>query len=311
MRIALTGISGFLGSHIARDLVAAGHEVVGLVRETSRRDHIEPYVSRFVTGDQADETVWEEFVHGSDCVIHNSFDWSLIKDGPKRSRGLRDHFRNNLAASLRFLEITNPRQFIYMSSIGVHHDMLQRTKSTDGINIVNEDHPLRPNSWYGACKAAVEAHLWTEHYARSRNTCAIRPCAVYGISPNLDRSHGYDIVRELRRERRYHQVGGGKFVHVDDVSRSVVACVGNAKAAGKAFNLVDCYARWSDWATIAAGVMGVRADIPEPSRAKPDNMFDSALVDRLLGVPLQRGHEGIRTHLMELITEMDRLGVGA
>ncbi len=42
MHVALTGISGFLGSNIARYLHKAGHTVTGLVRKTSRRDHIEP-----------------------------------------------------------------------------------------------------------------------------------------------------------------------------------------------------------------------------------------------------------------------------
>jgi nucleoside-diphosphate-sugar epimerase len=74
MRIALTGVSGFLGSSIARRLHADGHRVVGLVRAASRRDHVEAFVERFVEGDHADRSRWPDLLDGVDCVVHNSLD---------------------------------------------------------------------------------------------------------------------------------------------------------------------------------------------------------------------------------------------
>ena len=74
MHIAVTGVSGFIGAEIARQLKAGGHTVTGLVRETSKRDHIEG-VDKFVVGDHADESCWDELLGGADCVVHNSADW--------------------------------------------------------------------------------------------------------------------------------------------------------------------------------------------------------------------------------------------
>ena len=37
MKVLVTGGSGFLGSHVAEQLSAAGHEVVALVRKSSNR----------------------------------------------------------------------------------------------------------------------------------------------------------------------------------------------------------------------------------------------------------------------------------
>lgn len=297
MRIAVTGVSGFIGAAIARRLQSDGHEVTGLVRETSRRDHVEPYTDRFVVGDHAEESCWDELLDGAGCVVHNSADWRSIAGG---KTDFDDHLRSNIDGSLRLLKKSAPRQFIFVSSIAVHHDMRPRW---DGR--IDEDHPMRPSTDYGAYKAAVEAHLWAEHFGQGRHTSAVRPCAVYGIDPNLDRSIGYPIINKVKAGQRFDRQGGGKFVHVDDVAAAIGALVGNDTAAGRPFNLADCYARWGDIAQMAADELGVEADIDLSSPSEPKNVFTKDAAESL-GVPLDRGHDGLRTHIRELIGAMEQ-----
>ncbi len=290
MRAALTGASGFIGSAIARDLALAGHETTALMRPTSRRKHVEPYIARVVEGDLADETAWPDLLDGAECVIHCGVDWESLK-----GNDLEAHLRRNLLGSIRLLQVSAPRQFIFISTIAVHHDMRPRWGGA-----IDEDHPLRPASWYGAYKAAVEAHCWAAHFGHGQPTCAIRPCGVYGLDPSLERSYGFGLVQQLRRGESVDKPGGGKFVHVDDVAAATVSCVGNPETAGRAYNLVDCYARWADWALIAAELLGIQVKIDTSSPAEPRNRFtkDAACS---LGIRLDRGHAGIRAHLAELI----------
>jgi nucleoside-diphosphate-sugar epimerase len=126
---------------------------------------------------------------------------------------------------------------------------------------------------------------------------------VYGIDPRLERSIGYTIVEELRRGRAIRRAGGGKFVHVEDVAAAACAAVGNPEASGRPYNLADCYARWSDWAAMAAALLGIEAAIDFSSPPSPKNVF-SKQAARSLGVNLDRGHEGIREHLRALIAAM-------
>lgn len=290
MRIALTGISGFIGSIAARQLHKNGHQITGFVRTTSRRDHVEPYTDRFVIGEQSDDSCWEELLDGADCLVHNSVDWAPIRENdPIR------HWQTNLVGSLRLIRAAMPRQVIFISTIAVHHDMRPRWQG-----VIDEDHPLRPNGLYGAYKAAVEDHLWGLRFKEGLNFAALRPCGVYGIDPRLDRSHGYDLIKRINRNEPLDKPGGGKFVHVEDVAAAIVACVGNPEANAKVVNLVDCYARWADWATYACEIMGVQREIDFSSPSQPKNAFAKDAANAL-GIALDRGHEGIKQHLRELL----------
>lgn len=291
MRIALTGVSGFIGSCVARDLSRAGHQVTGLVRSTSRRDHLEGLVDRFVVGTQDDERAWDDLLDGADALVHNSVDWTRLKSGDFDA-----HLASNVTAALRL--VRRAPRVVFVSTIAVHHDMRPRWGG-----VVDEDHPTRPGSWYGAAKATVEAHLWAEHFAHDLPFAAVRPCAVYGIDPDLARSIGYPIVGKLRSGQPFTRAGGGKFVHVDDVAAVIRTLCERTDLTSGVYNLVDCYARWADWAAIIAEELGVPADIDFSSPEQPQNAFD-VTATRALGVPMNRGRDGIRAHARALIAAL-------
>lgn len=293
MHVALTGASGFIGSRIAHHLHEKGHTVTALVRETSQREHIQPYIQKFVIGNQDDQAAWDDLLDGAECIIHNSVDWQPLKTSDHEA-----HYQSNLLGTLRLIHKALPRQFVFISTIAVHHDMRPRWNG-----VIDEDHPMRPGMLYGAYKAAVEDHLWAMHVAHGLNFSALRPCGVYGVDPNLERSHGYDLINKIKRNEPITKAGGGKFVHVDDVAAAAVACVGNEAANASVYNLVDCYARWADWAQMACELMGEQREIDKSSPEQPKNVFTKDAAQSL-GVHLDRGHDGIRAHLKELLARM-------
>jgi nucleoside-diphosphate-sugar epimerase len=295
MRIALTGVSGFIGSVAAQHLRQAGHQVTGLVRKTSRRDHIKQVIDRFVVGDQSDEMVWPDLLRDADCLIHNSVDWGALRSG-----NLREHLERNLVASIRLIETAAERKVpkvIFISSVATLHEM-----SPAWNGVIDEDHPLRPGGHYGACKAAIEDHLWSSHALHGLAITIIRPSAVYGIDPNIERSIGYSFIEKVKCERKFDKPGGGKFVHVDDVA-AVMRAATESERPAIVVNLADCYARWADIAKMAAEELGIQAEIDLSSPPQSKNQY-SKEASRALGVPLDRGHEGIRRHVRELIARM-------
>lgn len=285
MLVALTGANGFIGRAIARHLHAAGHGVRGLVRDPASIADLPPGLLDPVIGDQADPKRRRALTDGVDAVVHNAFDWAALREGP-----LDRHIRANIESALHLLADTAPRPFVFISSVAVHHEILDAWNG-----VIDAAHPTRPGSAYGAAKVAVEAHLFVER-ARGRAVCSLRPAAVYGMDPKVERTIGYPIAAGLAQTRRCDRQGGGKFVHVDDVAVAVTGALRLGAAAPPVVHLADCYARWGDlalWMAAAMGLDDAVIDLSSPATSRNQFTKEEA---RAVGVSLDRGHDGLRIH---------------
>lgn len=299
MLVALTGASGFIGSHTAAALRRAGHEVRVLVRMTSRRDHIEAYASDWRIGDAADPQAIAGLVAGVDAVIHNAADWDALERSPATN------FEHNVLGSLRLLEaarLAGVDQFLFVSSVAVYHEILPDRK-------LDENHPTWPSSIYGAYKAAIEPHLKAYHFTYGMNTSAWRPAAVYGVDPVLTNSQWYDLIDRARRGGTIDTPQGGKITHVQDVADALTLAIGDATVAGQFYNLVDGYMHWQLAAEFAKQISGSAATIVDRKGSGPKNQFDTRKAIEFFdrhgnSVALRRGHEGVRRYVEELLAKM-------
>ncbi|HEY2067874.1 MAG TPA: NAD-dependent epimerase/dehydratase family protein, partial [Gemmatimonadaceae bacterium] len=88
MKVFLTGANGFIGSAVARQLVACGHEIVCLLRETSRLDRIQTLPFTRVTGDVRDVHSLRDGMRGCDCTIHLAAPGAWEQDDPSQLRAV-------------------------------------------------------------------------------------------------------------------------------------------------------------------------------------------------------------------------------
>lgn len=296
MRIALTGASGFIGAAIARRLHQDGHLVQGLVRESSRRDHVDSFMDRAIVGTHDSKNDMADLIGDADALVHNSVDWKVLKN-----ESFDKHLQTNLVASLQLFELAADAgiPIVYISSVAVHHHMSDRWNGN-----VDELHPTRPGNYYGALKASLEAHLWALHTSRDLTFASLRPAAVYGLDPHIKRSIGFPILRDIASKHSYERTGGGKFIHVDDVAACVAASLERPRGSAGIYHLADCYARWADWGLMSAELLGVEATVDQNSPTSSKNTFTKDALKGELGVSLDRGHEGIREHLATLMHAM-------
>jgi len=114
MTTLVTGAAGFLGSHVARQLVARGDDVRVLLRVSSSNRAISDLSLEYVTGDLRDASSLERAMAGVQRVFHVAADYRLWA---KRSQDIYDSnvggTRNLLAAARK----AGVEQLIYTSTV--------------------------------------------------------------------------------------------------------------------------------------------------------------------------------------------------
>ncbi len=81
MRVFLTGASGWIGSVIARELMAAGHSVVGLVRSEEKGAGLLSAGGTLVVGGLGDLDVLRQGAADADGIIHTAFGLDISQIG--------------------------------------------------------------------------------------------------------------------------------------------------------------------------------------------------------------------------------------
>jgi UDP-glucose 4-epimerase len=150
MKLLVTGGAGYIGSVVAAQLLAAGHEVVILDDLSTGHADAVPRGAAFIQGTVRDRAASALRDYGAEAVLHfaaSSLVGESVADPAK-------YWTNNLGGTLALLDAMRtagtPR--IVFSSTAAVYGEPERTP-------IEETDPTRPTSPYGASKVAVDTAL--------------------------------------------------------------------------------------------------------------------------------------------------------
>ena len=164
--ILVVGGAGYIGSHMVKDLLRAGYEVVIMDNlSTGHRELLPGGI--FFEGNLGDAKLLDRIFseYQISAVMHFAA-FSLVGDSMQDPIA---YYRNNIAGTIELLAAMvrhNVKYFIFSSSAAVYGEPVEIP--------IKEDHPCNPTNPYGATKVAVEKLLNDCDYAYGLKSVSLR-----------------------------------------------------------------------------------------------------------------------------------------
>lgn len=238
MNIALTGITGMVGSHLIKKLVeenpeGSPYKIRALIREGSVVEHLKTFEDvDYIIGGLEDRESLAKLVQGVDVLLH-------LAHFPGPVQTIDELVKVNINGSFDLLEEAKKakvKQVVFMSSCTVFGEILPEV---DQEHPLDEHHPVWPTSLYGSIKSSIEGFCHYYYKSRAFDLTILRPVTVYGVRPQLDKSEWFQTIDYLATNYNVDLKGSTKYVAVGSVVQAIQKVMGNAEASGKTYHLID------------------------------------------------------------------------
>ena len=158
-KVLVTGSSGFIGSHVVREFIDLGYEVVGV----SRSEQASSHVIRDISGD----TDWSDVLEDIDIVIHCA---AAVHQMELSESALISYQRLNVDGTLNLAEQAKAsvKRFIFLSTVKVNGE----EAFSDKFFADDIPNPIDP---YGISKERAETGLREIAQSSKMEVVIIRP----------------------------------------------------------------------------------------------------------------------------------------
>ena len=225
--ICVSGGAGFIGSHVAEALGAAGHRVL-IVDDLSsgRQENVPDGAHREVLDIRSEAAATLLRAAGVEVLVHHAAQMDVRRsvDDPRFDADV------NIGGLLNLLEGGRRgalRQVVFASTGGAIYGEQEAFPA-------DEDHPVRPLSPYGVSKLASERYLYFYHAQYGLDVVCLRYANVYGPrqSPHGEAGVVAIFLDRLLEGRQPVINGDGRqtrdYVFVADVVRANLAALGRS-----------------------------------------------------------------------------------
>lgn len=290
--VAVTGATGFLGSHLAQELARQGARVVGVVRTPAKGAWLEDVGVSFRAADLADLRSLTAAFDGANCVVANA----ALSPG-RRLHDESAFVETNVRGTentLRAASEAGVKRVILISTVAVYRTRLFHSVREDG-ELLDPERPrfdinqLTTNKLYSRTKALAERRAWELAASLDLQLTALRPGPIYGPR---DGKMTARYATWMESAVRFVPTVRIPHVHAGDVAVAVAGAVQNVASAGRAFNVtgepVSLYRVLATWKRLA-GRGPLLIPIPVPLQVR----FDDSAARETLGFAPRSIEDGI------------------
>lgn len=226
MKAVVTGASGFLGAHIARELLTRGWDVTGFDLAPPRIEEIRP-----VVGNLLDPEDVKTVVKGQDVVCHVGAigDVYLAREEPGLAARVNVEGSANIGEAAR----QAGTRVVYASTWEVYGHPVYEP--------VDEKHPCEPDHPYNITKLAGERMLFAADHLDDVPVVALRLGTAYGAGMRPNSVFSLFTNKAKTGEPLTIQGDGSQgrqFTHADDIARAF-AIAAESDVRREAFNIVS------------------------------------------------------------------------
>lgn len=247
MNIGITGVTGFIGSHLALEAAARGHRIVGFSRNPRPHPGVDEW-RQWSPADQPD-------LAGIDAIVHLAGESIMGIWTPSKKRRIRSSRIDGTQRMVDALDSAQPapRVFVCGSAIGIYGETGERE--------VDESSPA------GSGFLADIAKEWEATANRSRHTRTVnlRTGFVLGDGGAMR------LITPLFRAGLGGRLGSGKqwmsCIHVADVAGIVLHAIEHENVSGPINAVLPEPVRNRDFTQIVARAVHRPALIPAPALA--------------------------------------------
>jgi len=208
--VLVTGVSGFVGSAVARALHFSGYRVRGMARAASSRTNLNDFPGELAEGDMRDQPAVERALQDCGALIHVAADYRLWARDP------REIVRNNLEGTRATMQAARAAQVncvVYTSSVATLAPL-------PGGHPSDETHPLTSETAIGAYKRSkvVAERLVEAMIADGLPAVIVHPSTPIGPRDAKPTPTGRIVVEAALGRMPAYVETGLNLAHVDDVA---------------------------------------------------------------------------------------------
>jgi len=284
MRYMVTGATGFIGSHVARQLIEKKHHVHALIRSPGKAVNLKEWGASLFTGDITDKDSIRKAMQGVDGVFHIAALYQLGIRDRKMAESINVEGTRNVLELMRELDI---KKGVYTSSLAVFSD-------TKG-EMFDESYRFT-----GKHLSVYDQTKWDAHYRVAQPMIdeglplvIVLPGLTYGPGDN---SSVGDLLQSYLDGKLNMLPSGTKlcWAHVDDIAAGHILAMEKG-VSSQSYIIAGIPHTFQEAFAIAEEVTG----IPAPKKeAKPGTMKFLSKVMKVMEVfikpPPHYSSEGLR-----------------